>query len=447
MTLPTLSWWRRRVVSPSDDFSCLCGVSGLLLRDDAAIARQDDDRGLDAGYARFRMSFSALIDRVRGADRQRLELLLTAFIAVEVQVEAALLATQGVDGDTRATVHALLLLLPVAFYLRRSRPVLAVLLAQIVFAGAQAHPKAVPDNLYLPLFVVLVVSVSAAMYAEGRRFWLVPLITFTGGATGAMVDEYGGNDLADLLWVGVIFSGLTAAVGRLLRNRASLQAALREKTARLERDRATRAEQAAMAERERIAGDLHDIIAHALSGMVIQASAARRLSVTDADKARLAFGAVEDSGREALAELRRLLGVLRREDEELALAPTPSLSHVESLVRRARTAGLPVDLVVEGEPVALPAGVDLTAYRVLQDALGAALEDGAAGRARVRVLYGGTEVELEVHDDGHGRDGDDGRRMLGMRERVSLVGGELHAGRPRGGGYAVRARLPLEAPA
>jgi signal transduction histidine kinase len=391
------------------------------------------------------MPFRQLVARARALDPDRLNVLAAVVLGLEMQVEATLL---DVPAATRLAVHAMLLLLPLAILIRKRAPVVSVLLAQVVFVVTQgAFEQEVPDNLYSALFVILVLTVSAAMHAGARRFWLVPAIAFAGGATGTLIDNYGGNDVADLLWILVIFTGLTCVVGRLLRNRAQLQSALRAKTARLERDRAARAEQAAIEERTRIAGDLHDIIAHALSGMVVQASAARRLAETDQARARDAFAAVEDSGRDALAELRRLLGVLRREDEELALAPTPSLTHVESLVRRARANGMPVELTVEGDPVPLPAGVDLTAYRVLQDALGEALEHGGAGRARVVVRYGTGTVELEVRDDGRVADGAAERRLLGIRERVSLVGGEIHAGRPREGGHAVRARLPVEGPA
>ena len=406
--------------------------------------RQDDDPACLRGYARTGMSARRLADRARSLDPHRVNLALAVALAVEIQVEVALL---DLDAGLRASLHALLLLVPLAFALRLRHPVLAVLLAQVVFTVTQgAYPKDASDNLYAPLFVILFLTVSGAMHAEGRRFWLVVALASAGGTITTFTDEYGeGSDVEDLLFMAVVFTGLTTAVGRLLRNRASLQSALRDKTSRLERERADRAEQAALEERTRIAGDLHDIIAHALSGMVVQASAARRLTERDHDRAREAFGAVEDSGREALAELRRLLGVLRREDEELALAPTPSLAHVESLVRRARAAGLPVDLVVEGEPAVVPAGVDLTAYRVLQDALNEALEQGGAGRATVAVRFGADVVEVEVRDDGPA--GGDRRRLLGMRERVLLVGGELTAGPPRDGGHAVRARLPLEAPA
>src|SRR4051794_27843402 len=167
-------------------------------------------------------------------------------------------------------------------------------------------------------------------------------------------------------------------VGRLLRSRAALNRALREQAALLERRREEAAGRAVLDERTRIAGELHDVVAHALSAMTVQATGARRLALTRPELALAAFGAIETAGREALDELRRLLGVLRREDAEITLAPQPSLRHVPSLVRRTTRAGLPVALKVEGAERELPAGLDVTAYRVVQDALAAAHDAGGA---------------------------------------------------------------------
>ena len=172
--------------------------------------------------------------------------------------------------------------------------------------------------------------------------------------------------------------------------------------------------------------------------MVVQASGARRLAERDPARASDAFLAVETSGRETLTEIRRLLGVLRHDDEELALAPQPSLRHVGSLLRKVEAAGLPVELAVEGDERELPIGVDLTAYRVVQEALGGALEHGHAGRAQVRLSYAAGHVDLEVADDG----ATPARPLLGIRERVVLSGGQLRAGARRDGGHVVRARLP-----
>jgi signal transduction histidine kinase len=199
------------------------------------------------------------------------------------------------------------------------------------------------------------------------------------------------------------------------------------------------AEQAIAEERERIASELHDLVAHALSAMVVQAGAGRR---ADAEQAHAALAAVEDTGREALADIRLLAG-LHRDDDALALAPQPGLAQVAGLARRARVAGLEVHLHVDGVARTLPAGIDLTAYRIVQLALGSAVECAEAARADVRVSYGADAVVVEVRDDGRRVV----RPLAGVRERVALYGGELHAGLRSGGGHGVRARLPLGAAA
>jgi signal transduction histidine kinase len=385
------------------------------------------------------MSPRALLDRLRAVPPLRLDLLLGLLVLAETQVEALLV---GGTSRQQATAHLIGVGVAACVALHRRATWPAFLAANAIFVIGQGSGQAVTDHLVLPLFVILLVNVSAAAQIHGRAFWLVPLVTATAGVTGTAIDAYEDDASSYLLEVLVLCAG-TAAAGRLLDSRLRLGRALREKAARLEAERAEEAGRAVVAERERIAGDLHDIIAHALTGMVVQASAARRLTDRDPERARAAFAAVEDSGREALGELRRLLGVLRREDEELALAPTPSLAHVEALVRRASAAGLPSRLAVEGEAVPLPAGVDVTAYRVVQEALTAALRTAAAGRAEVRVRYAPGGVELEVTDDGHGGP-PEGRALIGIRERVRLVGGELHVGSRRAGGHRVHARLPVE---
>jgi signal transduction histidine kinase len=155
---------------------------------------------------------------------------------------------------------------------------------------------------------------------------------------------------------------------------------------------------------------------------------------------------VERTGRDALAEMRRMVGVLRRPEEAPALAPQPSLEHLDRLVEQAREAGLPVDLHIEGEAVELPAGVDLTAYRLVQEGLTNALKHARATRAEVLVDYGEGQIEVVVTDDGKGVGNGDGggHGLVGMRERVSVYGGELDAGPQPGGGYRLRAKLPLD---
>jgi signal transduction histidine kinase len=179
--------------------------------------------------------------------------------------------------------------------------------------------------------------------------------------------------------------------------------------------------------------------------MTVQASAARRLRRPNQEREREALLVVEQTGREALAEMRRMVGVLRRPEEAPALAPQPSLEHVERLVEHTRQTGLPVELRIEGEPVQLPGGVDLTAYRLVQEGLTNAVKHARAGQAEVVVRYSDGQVELTVSDDGCGGGGGEGggHGLLGLRERVSVYGGRLEAGPRSGGGYRLRATLPV----
>jgi signal transduction histidine kinase len=293
-----------------------------------------------------------------------------------------------------------------------------------------------------PFFATLLVLYGVGRHLEGRAVWLLTAYGVAAMWLATALDNFE-DELTNYVLSAVALIFGPVLLGRVLRNRARLNATLREKAERLEGERAERAAAAAEDERARIAGELHDVVAHALSAMVVQASGARRLAGRDPARAGEAFLAVETSGREALTEIRRLLGVLRREDDELALAPQPSLRHVSSLVRRFESAGLRIELAVEGEAADVPIGIDLTAYRVVQEALGGALEHGHAGLARVKVSYGAEHIELEVADDG----GAPARPLLGIRERVTLLGGQLRAGARRDGGHVVRARLPLGGPA
>jgi signal transduction histidine kinase len=182
--------------------------------------------------------------------------------------------------------------------------------------------------------------------------------------------------------------------------------------------------------------------------MTVQVSGVRRLLRAEQEQEREALLAVERTGREALAEMRRVIGALRDPEEAPTLAPQPSLSRVDGLVAQARETGLPVDLEIEGDPVPLPAGVDLTAYRLVQEGLTNAIKHAAARHAEVRVRYDGDHVEIEVSDDGRGVGADatsngGGHGLLGMRERVSIYGGELEAGPRDEGGFRLRARLPV----
>jgi signal transduction histidine kinase len=219
----------------------------------------------------------------------------------------------------------------------------------------------------------------------------------------------------------------------------------KERASRAEREREQRAQAAVTEERARIARELHDVVGHSVSVMTVQASAVRRLLRPEQQRERESLLIVEQTGREALAEMRRMVGVLRRPEEAPALAPQPSLEHLDKLVEQVREAGLPVELRVEGDPLPLPAGLDLTAYRLVQEGLTNALKHARAQRAEVLVHYSDGHVELTVSDDGRGagdRDGG-GHGLVGMRERMTVYGGELEAGPRPEGGYRLRARLPV----
>jgi signal transduction histidine kinase len=219
----------------------------------------------------------------------------------------------------------------------------------------------------------------------------------------------------------------------------------KRRAAQAEQEREERARAAVIEERARIARELHDVVGHSVSVMTVQASAVRRLLRPEQEREREALLIVERTGREALAEMRRMVGVLRRPEEGPALAPQPSLTHVERLVEQAREAGLSVELRVEGDPRPLPAGVDLTGYRLVQEGLTNALKHARAGRAQVVVNYGDGDLEVTVSDDGRGAGSGDGggHGLVGMRERVAVFGGELEAGPRAEGGYRLRAKLPV----
>jgi signal transduction histidine kinase len=226
--------------------------------------------------------------------------------------------------------------------------------------------------------------------------------------------------------------------GVLVRARRQ-HSALAERNAELERQ----AEQAKVAERARIARELHDIVAHHLSVIVLQAAGAR----ASGSPAGPALEKIEDSGRQALNETRRLLGVLRETDPDTGLAPQPGIREIEALAASVRAAGLPVNLIISGSQTALPAAVEVSVYRIVQEALTNVLKHAGAAQVDVAIGCADEAVTIEVSDDGTEQPADPvetgGHGLTGMRERVAIFGGELCAGPRRGGGFAVRARLPL----
>jgi signal transduction histidine kinase len=378
-----------------------------------------------------------LLGRLRALDPARGDALLALAYLAESAVEVLVF----IPGRAPSLGWGILveLAMGASLALRRRTPVGAAVIASSAFIAIATLPQVYQDHLVSAYFALLFVIFSAGRHLDDRKIVFVAIFGTACDIVASAFDRYD-DSLANVV-TGIVFSvWAPLVIGRFMRQRARLHEMLREKTERLELERGTRAETAAQEERARIAGELHDVVAHALSAMVVQAAGARVAAERDPTRAAAAFHAVEGTGREALTEIRRLLGVLRRDDEEIALAPQPSLRHVGSLVTRVRTAGLPVDLTVEGDERELPAGIDLTAYRVIQGALKAALEEGHAGHANVRVRFGGEHVSVRVEDDGASAE----RPLPGVPERVALYGGKLESAARLEGGHVVRARLPME---
>jgi signal transduction histidine kinase len=234
--------------------------------------------------------------------------------------------------------------------------------------------------------------------------------------------------------------------GRAVQSREAQVSELRKRAIRVGREREQRRRAAVADERLRIARELHDVIAHSISVMTIQAGGARLLLESDPGRAEQALLRVEETAREALAEMRRLPGLLGNDRREPAGGPRASLASLSLLLEQVRGAGLPVELAVEGSARALPAGLDVAAYRIVQEALTNALKHAGCVTTRVRVRYEPDALALTVEDDGAGAGASSGggHGLVGMRERVSMYGGELTARRRPEGGFLVQARLPLE---
>jgi signal transduction histidine kinase len=295
---------------------------------------------------------------------------------------------------------------------------------------------------YWPEFVapLWIAVYSAAAYTERDRLVrvLLPVALLTSVAISLGERWDRGLNWVDVLSDLVVTFGVPFLLGRMTFNRRR----------RVVRDREVATREAVAAERAAIARELHDVVAHHMSVMVVQAGAARAVGARDPAAAAEALRQIEASGRTGLAEMRRLLEVLKAEEDGDGRVPQPGLARLGELLDAMRTSGLPVEAVVEGTPRALSPGVDLSAYRIVQEALTNSLRHAGGASARVVVRYEPDALELEIADDGPGPPEDPeasgGQGLIGMRERVQLFGGELEAGPRPGGGFLVRARLPSE---
>ena len=263
------------------------------------------------------------------------------------------------------------------------------------------------------------------------------------GSAATIIYNMPDHKPGEMLFIPLLF-GIAWLAGFALHTRTEQADAAEARAAQAERERESAARLAVAEERTRIARELHDIVAHAVSVMVLQVGAVRhKLPDELADDADALRG-VEQTGRAALAEMRRLLGAMRSDGDDLELAPQPGLDGLESLAKEVERAGLPVRLHVEGEPVRLPRAIDLSAYRIVQEGLTNALKHARASHADVTLRYAPDEVRIEVRDDGKGDSrGNAGYGLVGIRERVKIYGGEMTAETATGGGFVLSTRLPI----
>jgi signal transduction histidine kinase len=392
------------------------------------ISRTADDTALSAVYLGAVRARPLRLGGFR-IDPVKLDVVLAAALAVGSELEAWF---GGVTGRERLVVAIAGPLMASTVAVRRRYPaatgITAALLADVV-AIAWKPPNTVSFGIaWLCSIYALTVWTTSRWFAIGATVLALPSfvsVALTGEPKGA-----------------VSFTVITLVVMLLVRRVVGD----RERRAQIaERERDLVAREAVVEERARIARELHDVIAHHVSMIVLQAGAERRVIDDENASTREVLETVEQAGRNALTEMRRLLGMLRSDANE-PLTPQPGLTDVPTLVMQLREAGLPVELEVEGERRELPVGIELSAYRIVQEALTNALKHAGQARAWVKIRYGSDSLELEIADDGIGGASPaatGGHGLVGMRERVALYGGRLDAGRRPSGGFAVRVLLPI----
>lgn len=371
-------------------------------------------------------------------------------MAVGVVLAAGALLTVRLDFDRLDLVSAPLLVLqtlPIAWRRRKPIRILWITGASITLYSLLGYPETMG---YLG---VLVAFYTVAAYEPRRRATIAAIVTAIGVLISFVCYATFGSmsDWPTALSQTYLACGLAWVIGDNLRVRRAYTAELEERAIELEREREEKADQAVAQERARIARELHDVVAHHVSVMVVQAAGARRVIEKDPALARDALEAVEQAGRTALDEMRRMLEVLRA--DEAGVGPQPGLADLDRLVAQVRETGLPVELAFEGMDRPLPAGMDLAAYRIVQEALTNTVKHAGKATARVTVRHEPEALDIEVTDDGRGAAApllagavEGGHGLIGMRERVALYDGVLETGPVFPGGYRVHARFPLEPP-
>jgi signal transduction histidine kinase len=298
---------------------------------------------------------------------------------------------------------------------------------------------------FMQSFFVIGMAAAFLLGNVGHRLKAALGLMIVLASAAIIVYEIPGYPTSLLVFLPVEF-GISWLAGYILRERVEQAEAAEERAARAEREREAAARVAVAEERTRIARELHDIVAHAVSIMVLQVGAVRHQLPDTLAEDRDALNGVERTGRAALAEMRRLLGAMRRDGDGVELAPHPGVDRLDALVEDVGRAGLPVRLHVDGQPFPLPRAIDLSAYRIVQEGLTNALKHAHASQAEVTFHYGFDELRIEVRDNGEGLSTSDGlgHGLVGIRERVKIYGGEMTVGAAPEGGFVLGARLPLE---
>jgi signal transduction histidine kinase len=378
---------------------------------------------------------------VRDADRRSLWLDGGIVLALIASSEIAIWSGAVERGELdrpRALAAVLVVFLSLPLLWRRTAPVVTALLVVVALGALGDFPA-------FPAWVTfLIVFYSLGRYASDLRS---PVAAFALLAATVVHDllVQDPDPITDLVGPWVMLAGVWA-IGRAVRAQGRQASRERERADRLAREREERARRAVAEERARMARELHDVVAHSVSLIAVQAQAVQRLLEGEERAAREGIDSIERVARQTAIEMRRLLGILESQGEGAARDPRPGIAGLGTLVEQVRETGLEVHLRIEGEPVPLAAGLDLSGYRIVQEALTNVLKHARAAHVGVVVRYAGDRLELEVEDDGQGVDHHqgDGHGLAGMRERAAVFGGELTAGPLPGRGFRVRARLPLE---
>jgi signal transduction histidine kinase len=352
-----------------------------------------------------------------------------------------------------AVLLTLMLIIPLI--LRRYFP-LAVLMFMVV-VEIYYRFLLIPEPRYTAYAVLFAVASAAAFGNKRWRPWVISLvILFEMIAVISLAIVYPesgwlkGTPLAQFLQLllNLFLFGAAWWIGEVFRSRREREAELKERTEQLEKEREENAQRAVLDERVRIARELHDVVAHHVSVMGIQAGAARKVLNKQPEKANEALSEIESSSRQAISELHRLLGFLRPKNQVEEVSPQPSLKQLDGLVKEMENLGLPTEVKIIGMEKPIPESVDLSAYRIIQEALTNVLKHAGPAKATVTVKHSIDMMELEIIDNGKGKitgsgKQSGGRGIIGMQERISLHGGKLETGNLPGGGFFVRAKLPL----